>query len=295
MLLGLGRIFASMKSELRGEVMLVFQPAEEGKPPGEEGGAELMVKEGVFASWKPDALLGLHVVSWLNTGVVGVRAGAAMASSDSFRISVRGRQSHGATPWKGIDPIPTASEIVLAAQTIVSRELDLNASPAVVTFGTFNGGERFNIVPDKVELAGTIRTFDEGMRKKIALALRRVAEHVAAAHNASVEAQIPSRDSINPVTYNDPALTVSVRARLEKALGNEHVIEAERWMASEDFPYLARAADAPSVYFFVGVTPRGSDAASAPSNHSPRFFLDEGALAVGMTAMLEAALGFLAK
>ena len=294
MLLGLAEIFAGMKKDLPGSIMLIFQPAEEGAPPGELGGAPLMVKDGVFKDFKPDAVFGMHVVSALNVGIVGVRPGGAMASSDTFRITVHGKQSHGATPWKGIDPIVTAAEIVISAQTIVSRQLDINKQPAVLTFGTFNGGQRFNIVPDTAELSGTIRTFDEGMRKQIIDSLRNIAEHVAAANGATVETQIPmSADSSNPVNSNDPALTARVRMSLEKALGKDKVIESERWTASEDFPYFGIGAKAPSVYFFVGATPAGQDAANAPTNHSPKFFLDEGALAIGTTAMLQASLDYL--
>ena len=295
MLLGLAKIFAGMKKDLPGEIMLIFQPAEEGAPPGEPGGASLMVADGVFRDFKPDAVFGMHVVSSLNAGTVGVRAGGAMASSDTFRITIHGRQSHGATPWKGIDPIVTAAEIVTSAQTIVSRQLDISKEPAVVTFGTFNGGQRFNIVPDTAELSGTIRTFDEGMRKQIMDSLRRIAEHVAEANGATVDAQIPAGDSTNPVLYNDPQLTGRVRASLQKALGAEHVIESERWTASEDFPYFGQGAKVPAVYFFVGATPLGEDAAAAPSNHSPKFFLDEGALAIGTAAMLQASLDFLGR
>ncbi|MBS0567534.1 MAG: amidohydrolase [Proteobacteria bacterium] len=294
MLLGLAEIFAKMKADLPGEIMLVFQPAEEGAPAGEEGGASLMVKDGVFNDFKPDAVFGMHVVSSLNVGVVGVRAGGAMASSDAFHITVHGKQTHGAVPWAGIDPIVTAAEIVTTAQTIVSRQLDISKDPAVLTFGTFHGGMRFNIVPDSVELTGTIRTFDEGMRKQIIASLRRTAEHVAAANGATIDAQIPSSESTNPVNYNDPALTARVRESLQKAVGKDQVIESPRWTASEDFPYFALGAKAPSVYFFVGATPAGQDTATAPMNHSPKFFLDEGALPVGMAAMLQASLDFLA-
>lgn len=294
MLLGLAEIFAGMKKDLPGQVMLIFQPAEEGVPQGETGGAVQMVKDGVFADFHPDAVFGMHVISTMNVGIVGVRAGGAMASSDTFRIVVHGRQSHGAMPWKGVDPIVTAAEIVTDAQTIVSRQLDISGDPAVVTFGIFNGGSRFNIVPDSAELQGTVRTFDEGMRRQALASLRNIAEHVAAANGASVDTQIPlSADSSNPVNYNDPALTARVRASLENALGKAHVIESPRWTASEDFPYLALGAKAPSVYFFVGSTPVGVDPATAPTNHSPKFFLDEGALKVGSVAMLQAALDYL--
>jgi amidohydrolase len=294
MLLGLAEIFAKMKSDLPGEVMLIFQPAEEGVPPGETGGAPGMVADGIFKDFKPDAVFGMHVVSALNVGTVGVRAGGAMASSDTFRMTVHGKQAHGATPWKGIDALVTAAEIITSAQTIVSRQLDINKEPAVLTFGTLNAGQRFNIVPETAELAGTIRTFDEGMRKQIIASLGNIAEHVAAANGATVDVHMPQSDEErNPVNYNDPALTARVRASLEKALGKDHVVEAERWTASEDFPYFPLGAKAPSVYFFVGSTPVGQDAASAPTNHSPKFFLDEGALPIGMAAMLQASLDFL--
>jgi amidohydrolase len=297
MTLGVAEALAKRKNELSGEVMFVFQPAEEGAPPGEEGGAPLMVKDGVFRDFRPDAVIGMHVVSMLNTGEVSVREGGAMASSDTFHIVVHGRQSHGAMPWKGVDPIVTASEIVLGAQTIVSRELDLNANPAVVTFGVFNGGERFNIVPDKVELWGTVRAFDEKMRQQALTSLGRIAQNVAEAHGATVDLDIPKPGAdpfhSNPVNYNDPALTKKVRASLVRANGADNVTEADRWMASEDFPQLAQGANAPSVYFMIGSTPKGQDAKTAPSNHSPKFFLDEGALSIGTQSMLQVALDFL--
>jgi amidohydrolase len=292
MTLGIAEAMSKIRKDLPGEVMFIFQPAEEGAPAGEEGGAPLMVKDGVFRDFKPDAVLGMHVVSALTVGTVAVRAGGAMASSDTFRITVHGKQSHGATPWKGIDPIVTAAEIVTSAQTIVSRQLDINKDPVVVTFGVFNGGQRFNIVPDKAELQGTVRAFDDGMRQQALASLKNIAEHVAAANGATVDSEIPMPGS-NPVNYNDPALTARVRGSLEKVLGREHVEEAQRWTASEDFPQLALSVPAPSVYFFVGATPAGQDPAAAPTNHSPKFFLDEGALRIGSEAMLQASLDYL--
>jgi len=291
-LLGVATILAGMKPQLPGEVMLIFQPAEEGAPLGEEGGAPLMVKDGVFKDFKPDAVFGMHVRSALPVGSVAVLPGGEMASSDTFRIVVHGRGSHGAQPWLGIDPIVAAAQIVTDAQAIVSRRLDLNKSPAVVTFGIFNAGQRFNIVPESAELQGTVRAFDESVRQQALSSLRNVAEHVAAANGATIEAKIPFDDS-NPVTYNDPALTARVRASLESALGKEHVIDTLRWTASEDFPTLGLAVHAPSVYFFVGATPAGVDPATAPANHSPKFLLDEGALETGTRAMLQATLDYL--
>jgi len=293
MLLGVATALARMRAELPGEVMFIFQPAEEGSPIGESGGAPLMVEEGGFKDFRPDAILGMHVASVLPAGTVGIRAGGTMASSDTFRIVVHGRQSHGATPWLGVDPIVTAAQIVTSAQAIVSRQLDINKEPAVVTFGIFDGGMRFNIVPDTARLEGTVRAFDEDMRAQALASLQNYAEQVAAANGATVEAQIPVVPGSNPVTWNDPALTAKVRASLEKALGKDHVVEARRWTASEDFPHFGASIGVPSVYFFVGATPAGQDPATAPANHSPRFFVDEDALRVGSTGMLQAALDYL--
>jgi len=292
MTLGVAEILAKLRTGLPGEVMLIFQPAEEGPPPGEEGGAPLMMREGVFKDFKPDAIFGMHVRSAWTVGTVALMPGGEEASSDTFRIVVHGKGSHGATPWLGVDPIATAADIVMSAQTIVSRELDLNRSPAVVTFGIFNGGQRFNVVPETTELQGTVRAFDEDMRQHALASLRRIAESVAAAHGATVEAQIPLGVS-NPVNSNDPALTARVRASLEKALGKDHVETAQRWMASDDFPHYTATTRVPSVFFFVGTTAAGIDPATAPTNHSPKFLLDEGSLPVGTEAMLQAALDFL--
>lgn len=290
MLLGLATVLAGMKRDLPGEVMFVFQPAEEGAPAGEQGGASLMLKEGVFHDFKPDAMFGMHVVSALNVGTVAVRPGPTMAGSDWFKLTVHGRQTHGAMPWNGVDPIVTAAQIISGAQTIVSRRLDISELPAVLSFGIVEGGARYNIVPDKVELQGTLRTFDAGMRQQAIDNLKNIAEHVAEANGATVETQVPVGDS-NPVLVNDPALAARVRGSIGKAIGADHVIEARPWMASEDFAYFAR--EVPSVYFFVGATPAGQDASKAPANHSPKFFLDEGALKVGMASMLQATLDYL--
>lgn len=290
MLLGLATVLAGMKNDLPGEVMFVFQPAEEGAPAGEEGGAALMLKDGLFRDFKPDAMFGMHVVSWLNVDTMAVRPGPTMAGSDWFKMIVHGRQTHGAMPWNGVDPIVTSAEIISAAQTIVSRKLNIGDLPAVLSFGIIEGGSRYNIVPDKVEMQGTLRTFDAGMRQQAIDNLKNIAEHIAAANGATVDTQIPVGDS-NPILVNNPALAARVRTSIGTALGNDHVIEAKPWMASEDFAYFAEQV--PSVYFFVGSTPAGQDALKAPANHSPKFFLDEGALKIGMESMLQATLDYL--
>ncbi len=290
MLLGLATVLAGMKKDLPGEVMFVFQPAEEGAPAGEQGGASLMLKEGVFRDFKPDAMFGMHVVSSLNVGTVAVRPGPTMAGSDWFKLVVHGKQTHGAMPWNGVDPIVTSAEIISAAQTIVSRKLNIGDLPAVLSFGIVEGGARYNIVPDQVELQGTLRTFDAGMRQQAIDNLKSIAGHIAEANGATVDAQIPVGDS-NPVLVNDPALVARVRGSIAKAIGADHVIEAKPWMASEDFAYFAK--EVPSVYFFVGATPAGQDALKAPANHSPKFFMDEGAMKIGMESMLQATLDYL--
>ena len=289
-LLGVADALVAMRDELPGQVMLVFQPAEEGAPPGEEGGASLMLEEGLFADFKPEAMFGLHVFSSLPVGTIAVRGGPLMAASDKFAITVQGRQTHGSRPWGGVDPVVAAADLVGSAQTVVSRRSDIAHQPAVVSFGEIHGGIRYNIIPDKVDLVGTIRTFDEGMRAKIHADLDNVAQHVAAAHGATVTTEIPVGAG-NPVTVNDPALTARMLPSLRAAAGAGNVIEPPLQMGAEDFAYYAR--EVPSMFFFVGATGDGLDPATAPSNHSPEFLLDEGSLDVGLRAMLQVALDYL--
>jgi amidohydrolase len=278
-----------MKADLPGEILFIFQPAEEGPPDGEEGGAEEMLKQGIFDRFKPEAVFGLHVFSTLNAGTVGFRSGPTMAASDRFNIVVKGRQTHGSRPWGGVDPIVAAADIIGTSQTIVSRRQNISRQPVVVTFGAIKGGIRYNIIPDEVELVGTIRTFDEGMREAVFADLRNVAESVAKAHGATVVAQVPDTKG-NPVTVNHPALTARAVPSLEKAVGADNVIAMDLNMGAEDFSFYAR--EVPGFFFFVGATPRGQDPTKAPSNHSPEFFLDEEALKVGTRAMLQVLLDY---
>ncbi|KAA2284100.1 amidohydrolase [Arenimonas fontis] len=289
-LMGVAEALAAMKDELPGEVLFIFQPAEEGPPDGEEGGAEEMLRQGVFERFRPEAVFGLHVFSTLNAGQVGFRSGPTMAASDRFNIVVKGRQTHGSRPWGGVDPIVAAADIVGTAQSIVSRRQDISRLPVVVSFGAINGGIRYNIIPDQVELVGTIRTFDEGMRQAVFADLKNVAESVAHAHGATAVAQVPDSKG-NPVTVNHPALTARAVPSLEKVVGRENVVEMGLVMGAEDFSYYAR--EVPGFFFFVGATPAGQDPLTAPSNHSPEFFLDEQALKVGTRAMLQVALDYL--
>ncbi|QDH68798.1 M20 family metallopeptidase [Marilutibacter alkalisoli] len=289
-LMGVAEALVAMKDELPGEVMFIFQPAEEGPPDGEEGGAEEMLAQGIFRDFRPDAVFGLHVFSTLNAGQIGVRGGPLMAASDRFNIVVKGRQTHGSRPWGGVDPIVAAADVIGSAQTIVSRRQDISKQPVVVTFGAIKGGIRYNIIPDEVELVGTIRTFDEDMRQQVFTDLTRVAEKVAEAHGAIADAQVPDTKG-NPVTVNDPDLTARMIPSLQKVVGAGNVVDPGLTMGAEDFSYYAR--EVPGLFFFVGSTPKGKDPKTAPSNHSPEFFLDESALDVGVRALLQVALDYL--
>ncbi|TDK23075.1 amidohydrolase [Luteimonas aestuarii] len=291
-LMGLAEALVAMQDELAGEVMFLFQPAEEGVPEGEVGGAKEMLAQGVFDDFRPDAVFGLHVGSTMNVGQVAVRPGPMMAASDSFEITVNGRQTHGSRPWNGVDPIVAAADLVTTAQTIVSRRTDITKLPAIVTFGAVKGGIRHNIIPDSVELIGTIRTFDDDMRKAIFADLRNVSEHVAAAHGAAIEATIPLSHNY-PVTANDPELTARMLPSLEAAVGAGNVVDPGLITGAEDFSFFAR--EVPGMYFFVGATPQGTDPKTAPSNHSPEFYLDEGSLDVGFRAMLQVVMDYFAE
>ncbi|MDG2525085.1 M20 family metallopeptidase [Stenotrophomonas sp. HITSZ_GD] len=289
-LLGVADALVAMKAQLPGQVMLIFQPSEEGAPGNEEGGASLMLKEGLFADFKPEAVFGLHVFSSVQAGQIAVRGGPLMAASDRFNIKVIGRQTHGSAPWNGIDPIVASADLIGAAQTVVSRQANIAKQPAVVSFGAIKGGIRYNIIPDEVEMVGTIRTFDEGMRQKIFADLKNVAEHTAAAHGARAEAQVPDQDG-NPATINDPALTAKMLPSLQAVVGADNVYEPPLQMGAEDFSFYAR--EVPGLFFFVGSTRAGIDPATAPSNHSPKFLLDEKSLDVGLRALLQVSLDYL--
>ena len=276
-----------IKEELAGDILFVFQPAEEGAPDGEEGGAELMLKEGLFKE-KPEAVFGLHVTSSLNTGQIGFREGPLMASADKFTITVKGRQTHGSRPWNGVDPIVASSQIIMATQTIASRQVDVTKAPSVVSFGAINGGVRNNIIPDQVEMVGTIRTFDQEMRADIKKRLAKTAEMVAESGGAQAHVHI---DHGYPVTVNNIELTKKMAPTLAGVVGKENLITTPLITGAEDFSYYA--LETPGMFFFLGVTPKGQDAVTAPSNHSPHFFADEKALQLGVNAMTQLVVDYL--
>jgi amidohydrolase len=288
-LLGAATALARMKDRLPGTVKVIFQPAEEGLPPGEVGGAEQMVKEGVLENPKVDAIFGLHVVPY-PSGTVVYRSGPMMASADTFLITIKGRQTHGAVPWGGIDPIVIGSQVVMGLQTIISRTVNITEAPAVVTVGRFTGGNRSNIVPEMVELEGTVRTFNEGVRRDIHGRIRAIATHYAEAAGATATVDI-GRGTTYPVTINDPALTERMLPTLRRSVGADNVRLGPLVGTAEDFSFFQQKV--PGLFVFLGVTPRDQDYTTVPQNHSPLFFADESALQVGVKVMTNLALDYL--
>lgn len=270
MLMGAAEVLAAMKKELPGTVKFIFQPAEEGAPPGEEGGADLMVREGVMENPKVDAIFGLHIESWIEEGKVYYKPGPFMAASDWFTIKVKGRQSHGAQPWLSVDPVATGAQIINSLQQIVSRQQDLTKAPVVLTVGKISSGVRNNIIPEELEMAGTIRTFDTAMQEDIHRRLKHIAESVAAANNATVEVMI---DKNTPVTFNHIELTKKIIPVLEKAVGKENVQETKWVTGAEDFSFYGTKA--PAVFLYYGGMPKGNDPAKAPPHHTPDFIVSD--------------------
>jgi amidohydrolase len=287
-LMGVATVLAGLRSQLRGCVKFIFQPAEEMPPAGEEGGAKMMIAEGALENPAPQAIFGLHVTSILPLGVIGYRPGPTMASADNFKITVHGKQTHGAAPWLGVDPIVTAAQVILGLQTVVSRGVDIAREPAVVTVGMIRGGVRENIIPDSVEMRGTIRTFNEEMRDEIHERVTTLAEAVSRGSRAGCAVCI---DKHYPVTVNDPALTEAMVPTLARVAGADRLELIPKVMGAEDFSFFQRII--PGLFFFVGVTPPGTDPAHAYMNHSPRFFADERALVIGVRSLAHLACDFL--
>lgn len=280
-LMAAAEVLVQHRAELRGTAVLLFQPAEEGLPGGEIGGARRMLAEGAFDMPKPDMVFGLHVLTSMTTGQIAYRPGPAHASSDTFRIVVRGRQAHGAMPWDGVDPVVIAGQIVSALQTIQSRQVDVN-DPSVLTIGTIHGGSRHNIVPDRVEMSGTLRTYDEGRRAFMQRRVTALAESVARGMDGMAE--VVWEPGGYATLVNDPALAERMAPSLARVTGRDGLRINPRHTASEDFAFLAQRA--PGLFFWIGVTPPGQDPARAAPNHSPRFTVDEAGLLVGLRAML---------
>jgi amidohydrolase len=290
MLLGVAEALTGLRGKLRGQILFVFQPAEEGAPEGETGGAKRMLTEGLFDIAKPEAMFGLHVMASLSTGVIGYRSGPLMAGSDSFSIQVNGQQTHGSRPWAGVDPIVAASQIVLGLQTIVSRQVDITESPVVVTVGAIKGGIRFNIIPDSVEMIGTVRAFDPSVRRDVLRRIETTATSIAAAGGAKATFKFRDEVAIPPV-INDPSLTQRMLPSLQRVAGQNNVRTIGLQTTAEDFAFFG--SKVPSLFFWVGITPPDRDPQTAPFNHSPLFFVDESGMALGTRAMLAVAVDYL--
>ena len=289
-LLGTADVLAGVRERLPGTVVFLFQPAEERPPRGEEGGARLMIEEGALDSPSPSAIFGLHVVPQHETGTLAYRAGGAMASSDRMRIVVSGQQTHAAYPWRGVDSIAVASRIVLGLQAIPGRQVDARI-PSIVSIGSIHGGVRHNIIPGEVELVGTIRSLDAAQRRELHLRIRRVAEGIAESAGARVEVEIEKNRGY-PVTHNDPELGRKMLPTLIRVAGADRVANPLPRTGSEDFGHYSQRI--PGFYFWLGVRPPGIREEDAASNHSPRFFVDEDALQLGVRAMSALALDYLA-
>lgn len=288
MLMGAAEILAGMRDELHGTVKFIFQPAEEGPPPGEEGGAELMVKEGVMEG--VDAVFGLHINAGTYVGKINYRPKGMMAAVDDFRIVLNGKQAHGSAPWLGIDPIVTAAQVINNLQTIVSRSLELTKAAAVVTVGSIHGGVRSNIIPEELEMLGTIRTFDPEMREILHRRFREIVNHTAASNGATADIQLPY-SAYYPVTYNDPDLTAAMLPTLERIAGKENINLIDAVTGAEDFSYFAR--EVPGLYVFVGGKPLDMPAEESVSHHTPDFFVDESGMKLGVKTYVNLTLDYM--
>ena len=287
-LMGVAEVLASVKSDLKGTVKFIFQPAEEGAPEGEEGGARLMVKEGVLENPKVDAIFGLHINSQTEVNTIAYRPGATMAAVDFFSIDVKGKQTHGAYPWSGVDPIVTSAQIINALQTIVSRNLDITKAPAVVTIGAIHGGIRQNIIPEQVKMIGTIRTFDEEMHSYVHKRVTEISTNIAKSAGAVADVKI---DVLYPVTFNDVSLTEKMIGTLENVAGIENVILTTAKTGAEDFSYYQQKV--PGFFFFLGGMAKGKNPLEAAPHHTPDFYIDESGMVLGVRSLSRLAVDYL--
>ena len=288
MLMGTATILAELRKDIKGTVKFIFQPAEEGAPEGEEGGAELMVKEGVLENPKVDVIFGLHINAQTEVGKIKYRPKGTMASSDWFKIKVIGKQSHGATPWQGIDPIVTSSQIILGLQTIVSRNMALTENAAVVSVGQINSGIRSNIIPEELNMSGTIRTLDSKAQEFIHARVKQIATNIAESAGATAQVDITKKTLI---TYNDPLLTEQMLPSLKNTAGQENVLLTEAVTGAEDFSFYQ--AKIPGLFVFLGGMPKGKKPEEMPSHHTPDFYIDESGFVLGMKTMANLTLDYM--
>lgn len=287
-LMGVAEILAGMKSDLNGTIVFLFQPAEEGAPEGEEGGAALMIKEGVLDDPKVDVAFGLHISSQTPVGTLTFKPEGMLAASDMLKIKVKGVQAHGSAPWSGIDPIVVSAQIINGLQTIVSRQLDLTQAGAALTIATIHGGVRNNIIPEEVEMTGTLRTLDNTMQEEMHRRIKRTAENIAESMGATAEVEIIRG---YPVTYNSPALTNWAQPVMERVAGKDKAVVIKAVTGAEDFSFFSQKV--PGFFFFVGGMPLDADPTKVPSHHTPDFFIDESGMITGLRAMLNLTVDYM--
>jgi amidohydrolase len=280
-LMGVAEILAGMKKDLKGTIKFIFQPAEEGAPKGEEGGAELMVKEGVLDNPKVDVIFGLHINAQLEVGKITYRPRGMFAGVGDMRITVKGKPSHGAEPWSSVDPIVVSAQIINNLQTIVSRNVNITENAAVVTIGAIHGGNRSNIISEQVEMLGTVRTLSDADEVLVFKRIREIVEHTAQGAGATAVLELPY-SAHYPVTFNNEALTAMMLPSLQKAAGKENVILVAPETGSEDFSFFAQKI--PGLYFYIGGLPKGKDPKTSASHHTPEFFIDDSGFKTGMDA-----------
>jgi amidohydrolase len=290
MLMGAAKILTEMKGELRGKVKFIFQPAEEGAPSGEKGGAEVMVAEGVLKNPDVDVIFGLHISSNTDVGKVRYKHGGIMAAVDPFKIIVRGKQAHGAYPWKSVDPITTSAQIIMALQTVVSREIKVIDDAAVVTIGSIHGGNRSNIIPNEVVMVGTIRTLNKAAREHMYEAIPRKAKGIADSMRAEVEVILPL-DYSYPITFNDHALMDQVLPTLVRTAGKENLIDSKAVTGAEDFSFFQQ--EIPGVYLWIGGKPLDVSEEDSPAHHTPEFFVDDSGMKLGVKLLTNMTLDYM--
>ena len=289
-LMGVAEILSSMKKDLAGTVKFIFQPAEEGAPAGEEGGAELMVQEGVLENPKVDVIFGLHINSQTEVGKITYRPGGTMAGVNDMKITIKGKSSHGAYPWSSVDPIVTSAQIINNLQTIVSRNLNITENAGVVTIGSIHAGTRSNIIPEQVEMLGTVRALSISDEKLLIDRIKQIVTKTAEANGATAEIKIPY-SSHYPVTFNDIALTEKMLPSLRKTAGAENVLLKPAVTGAEDFSFFQQKV--PGLFFFLGGMPKGQDPKTAPSHHTPDFYLDESGFKLGVKAFINLVLDYI--
>ncbi len=292
MLMGTASVLTAMKDQLKGKVKFIFQPAEEGAPPGEKGGAEIMVKEGVLKNPDVDVIFGLHISANADVGTVSYNPGGTMAAVDPFKIVIHGKQAHGAYPWKSVDPITTAAQMIMSLQTIVSRELKLIDDAAVVTIGSIHGGNRSNIIPNEVEMVGTIRTLNHAAREHVYEAMARKVKGIADSMGAKAELTLPL-DYNYPITFNDPALTAQMLPTVERTAGKENTILAKPVTGAEDFSFYQEQV--PGLFMWLGGKPLDVPVAESPAHHTPEFYVDDAGMKLGVRVMTNLTLDYMAQ